>query len=121
MIGLVGDSLLGRQLPDRILALNRLKMWVDASLHRAINSLDENRGHASDVAAELALLLSVGEQHARRVVDLSTTLVHRLPETLAAMESGVVDSYRASKVAAATAWLDDSQARQVDSAVGASA
>ncbi|MEU6644707.1 hypothetical protein ABZ863_19420 [Saccharomonospora sp. NPDC046836] len=85
----MGDFSLDQQIPDRILALNRIKMWVDASLHQAINSLDEDRGHAPDVAAELALLLSVSEQHARRVVDLSTTLVHRLPETLAAMESGV--------------------------------
>ncbi|MEU6645105.1 DUF222 domain-containing protein [Saccharomonospora sp. NPDC046836] len=92
-------------------------MWVDASLHRAVNSLDDHRGHAPDVAAELALVLSVSEQHARRVVDLSTALVHRLPRTLAAMESGVVDSYRASKVASATAWLSDSQAREVDSTV----
>ncbi|MEU6641569.1 DUF222 domain-containing protein [Saccharomonospora sp. NPDC046836] len=117
MIGLVGNSLLGQQIPDRILALNRLKMWVDASLHRAFDALDEDLGHTPDVPAELALLLSVSEQHARRMVDLSITLVHRLPETLAAMESGVLDSYRASKVAAATAWLDDEQARQVDSAV----
>ncbi|MEU6644757.1 DUF222 domain-containing protein [Saccharomonospora sp. NPDC046836] len=113
----MGDSLLGQQIPDRILALNRLKMWVEASLHRAVDALDEDRGRAPDVAAELALLLSVSEQHARRMVDLSTTLVHRLPRTLAAMESGVVDSYRASKVAAATAWLNDPQAREVDSAV----
>ncbi|MEU6641858.1 DUF222 domain-containing protein [Saccharomonospora sp. NPDC046836] len=113
----MGDFSRHQQIPDRILALNRLKMWVDASLHRAFDALDEDRGRAPDVAAELALLLSVGEQHARRVLDLSTVLVHRLPETLAAMESGVVDSYRASKVASATAWLNDEQAREVDSTV----
>ncbi|MEU6641808.1 hypothetical protein ABZ863_04595 [Saccharomonospora sp. NPDC046836] len=93
----MGDSLLDQQILAQIEGLNRLKMWVDASLHRAVNSLDEHRGHAPDVAAELALVLSVSEQHARRVVDLSTVLVRRLPETLAAMESGVVDSYRASE------------------------
>ncbi|MEU6645195.1 DUF222 domain-containing protein [Saccharomonospora sp. NPDC046836] len=113
----MGDSLLGQQILARIEGLNRLKMWVDASLHRTIEELDDFRGHAPDVAAELALVLSVSEQHARRVLDLSTALVHRLPRTLAAMESGVVDSFRASKVAAATAWLSDSQAREVDSTV----
>ncbi|MEU6644103.1 DUF222 domain-containing protein [Saccharomonospora sp. NPDC046836] len=92
-------------------------MRVDALVHRAVEALDDSRGRASDVAAELALVLSVSEQHARRVVDLSATLVRRLPQTLAAMESGVLDSCRASKVASATAWLDDEQARQVDSTI----
>ncbi|MEU6645997.1 DUF222 domain-containing protein [Saccharomonospora sp. NPDC046836] len=113
----MGDSLLDQQILTQIEGLNRLKMRAEALLHRAVNSLDEHRGHAPDVVAELALVLSVSEQHARRMVDLSAALVHRLPRTLSAMESGVVDSYRASKVASATAWLNDSQAREVDSTV----
>ncbi|MEU6641955.1 DUF222 domain-containing protein [Saccharomonospora sp. NPDC046836] len=117
MMDLVGNSLQDQELLARIEGLNRLKMWVDASVHRAVDALVDSRGHASDVAVELALLLSVSEQHARRMVDLSTALVHRLPQTLAAMESGVLDSYRASKVASATAWLNDSQAREVDSTI----
>ncbi|MEU6641521.1 DUF222 domain-containing protein [Saccharomonospora sp. NPDC046836] len=113
----MGNSLLGQQIRDQILALNQVKMRADALLHRAVSLLDEDLGHTPDAAAELALLLSVSEQHARRVLDLSTVLVHRLPQTLTAMESGVLDSYRAYKVASATAWLDDEQAREVDSAV----
>jgi hypothetical protein len=72
------------------------------------------RGRSRDVPAEVALGLAISEHVAAAQLVLAETLTTRLPATLAAMERGDIDSYKASKVADATSVLSDEKARQVD-------
>lgn len=81
---------------------------------RALARLGTLREDPRSAAAEVALVVSSTESRARGQLDLAETLTTRLPHTLAAMESGTIDSYKASKVADATAVLDDDAARQAD-------
>ncbi|RBM16283.1 HNH endonuclease [Prauserella sp. PE36] len=94
-----------------IIALERQRAKLEALQYKAIAMLAEQR---DDVAEELALVLAVTVHKAQRMVDLATTLVHRLPLTFAAMRRGDVDSVRAGAIAGPTAWLSDEHARQVD-------
>ncbi|WP_026453964.1 HNH endonuclease [Saccharomonospora iraqiensis] len=98
---------------DRIRTLGEHIARLQARQLREIAACVDGRTPA-DVAAELALTLTIGDHHARRTVDLATVLVSRLPSTLAAMETGVLDVYKASKVAEPTACLPDGKALQVD-------
>lgn len=81
---------------------------------RALARLGALRDDPRSAAAEVALAVSSTESRARGQLDLAETLTTRLPHTLAAMESGTIDSYKASKVADATAVLDDATAREAD-------
>ena len=81
---------------------------------RALARLGALRDDPRSAAAEVALAVSSTESRARGQLDLAETLTTRLPHTLAAMESGSIDSYKASKVADATAVLDDATAREAD-------
>ena len=81
---------------------------------RALARLGKLRHDRRSAAAEVALTISGAESRARAQLDLAETLTTRLPCTLAAMESGSVDSYKAGKVADATAVLDDATAREAD-------
>ncbi|OZM73954.1 HNH endonuclease [Amycolatopsis antarctica] len=74
---------------------------------------EEPRG----VAAEVALTLATTEHRAQRTVAMARALTTRLPETLAAMESGVIDSFKASKIVDATGPLSDEHAAAVDAAM----
>ncbi|MEU6642994.1 DUF222 domain-containing protein [Saccharomonospora sp. NPDC046836] len=113
----MGDSFQYQRLRSQIETLGRHRARIDALLHKAVDALDDHRGHAPDVAVEVSLLLFMSEPQARRLVDLSATLVRRLPNTLAAMEEGRLDSYRASKVADVTVALSNTQAREVDQVI----
>ncbi|WP_240519565.1 HNH endonuclease signature motif containing protein [Amycolatopsis antarctica] len=69
------------------------------------------------VAAEIALTLATTEHRAQRMVAMAQALTTRLPETLAAMETGVIDAYKASKIVDATNPLSDEHAAAVDAAM----
>ncbi|WP_218160316.1 DUF222 domain-containing protein, partial [Amycolatopsis marina] len=71
-------------------------------------------GAARDVAQEVALALSITPRAAERMVSLAVALTTRLPHTLAAMRAGVVDGYKASKIADVTGCLSDDLARLAD-------
>ncbi|SFB61644.1 protein of unknown function [Amycolatopsis marina] len=71
-------------------------------------------GTSRDVAQEVALALSVTPRAAERMVSLAVALTTRLPHTLAAMRAGVVDGYKASKIADVTGCLSDDLARLAD-------
>ncbi|WP_039739219.1 DUF222 domain-containing protein, partial [Saccharomonospora halophila] len=98
----------------RVRELGEQRARIEAEQLRQIATWYRGCTGVREAAAELALLLSISEHHARRRLDLAITLVTRLPHTLAAMEAGTVDEYKASKVAEPTACLPDETARAVD-------
>lgn len=100
---------------DRVRSIEKEICKLQALQAREIAAYHRSRGGSSDVVCELALTLEVGERAARRKLDLAIALVNRLPNTLAAMEQGIIDSYKASKIAEPTAFLSDEKAREVDS------
>ncbi|WP_246257216.1 DUF222 domain-containing protein, partial [Amycolatopsis anabasis] len=81
---------------------------------RAIAELDNLQGRSRGVPGEVAWILKLTEHKAARKVALARTLTTRLPETLKAMEGGVIDEEKASKIAEPTAYLGDEKAREVD-------
>ncbi|WP_343034518.1 HNH endonuclease signature motif containing protein [Amycolatopsis anabasis] len=81
---------------------------------RAIAELDNLQERSRGVPVEVAWLLNLVEHKAAKKVALARALTTRLPETLKAMEGGVIDEEKASKVAEPTAYLSDEKAREVD-------
>ncbi|MFC3450844.1 HNH endonuclease [Amycolatopsis speibonae] len=63
---------------------------------------------------EVALRFSVTRNHASLLVETSCALVARLPNTLAALDRGDIDLYKASKVMQLTRDVPDGVAAQVD-------
>ncbi|WP_370309427.1 DUF222 domain-containing protein, partial [Amycolatopsis sp. WAC 01375] len=63
---------------------------------------------------EVALAFSVSRNQAHLLVETSCALVRRLPNTLAALENGDIDLYKASKVSQLTREVSDEIAAQVD-------
>ncbi|WP_370451418.1 DUF222 domain-containing protein, partial [Amycolatopsis sp. WAC 01416] len=63
---------------------------------------------------EVALAFSVSRNQAHLLVETSCALVGRLPNTLAALENGDIDLYKASKVSQLTREVSDEIAAQVD-------
>ncbi|MFJ8916248.1 DUF222 domain-containing protein [Amycolatopsis sp. NPDC102389] len=63
---------------------------------------------------EVALAFSVSRNHAFLLVETSCALVSRLPNTLAALERGDIDLFKASKVAQLTREVSDEVAALVD-------
>ncbi|MER6669276.1 DUF222 domain-containing protein, partial [Amycolatopsis japonica] len=63
---------------------------------------------------EVALAFSVSRNQAYLLVETSCALVRRLPNTLAALEKGDIDLFKASKVSQLTREVSDEVAAQVD-------
>ncbi|UUV36119.1 HNH endonuclease [Amycolatopsis roodepoortensis] len=87
---------------------------LEAVRFRALAQLSRHRGGAGGVVQEVALGLSVVDGHAAGLVSTAEALTTRLPCTLGLLDRGKVGGYGAMKVAAATAWLSDDDARAVD-------
>ncbi|WP_191253599.1 HNH endonuclease signature motif containing protein [Amycolatopsis oliviviridis] len=87
---------------------------LEAIRFRAIARLSRHRGGASSVVQEVAFALSVVDGHAAVLVSTAEALTTRLPCTLGLMDQGLVSGAGAAKVAAATAWLSDDDARAAD-------
>ncbi|OXM58127.1 HNH endonuclease [Amycolatopsis thailandensis] len=71
-------------------------------------------GSRRSVTEEVALCFSVSRNQAFLLVETSCALVARLPNTLAALEKGDIDLYKASKVSQLTREVSDEVAAQVD-------
>ncbi len=71
-------------------------------------------GSRRSVTEEVALCFSVSRNQASLLVETSCSLVARLPNTLAALEKGDIDLYKASKVTQLTREVSDEIAAQVD-------
>ncbi|WP_371878929.1 HNH endonuclease signature motif containing protein [Amycolatopsis roodepoortensis] len=87
---------------------------LEAVRFRALAQLSRHRDGAGGVVQEVALGLSVVDGHAAGLVSTAEALTTRLPCTLGLLDRGKVGGYGAMKVAAATAWLSDDDARAVD-------
>lgn len=87
---------------------------AQAVKYRAMAEFNRLRRRSRGVPAELAMALAVSQSWAQKMVADAEALTTRLPNTLALMEEGVLDAYRASRVCHATAWLSDAKASEVD-------
>ncbi len=87
---------------------------LEAVRYRALARLSRHREGARSVAQEVAFALSVVDSHAAAMVATAEALTTRLPRTLGLMDQGRVDGFGAMKVAKATAWLSDENARAAD-------
>ncbi|MFI7119393.1 DUF222 domain-containing protein [Amycolatopsis sp. NPDC049868] len=87
---------------------------LEAVRFRALAQLSRHREGAGSVAQEVALALSVTDNHAGALVAAADALSGRLPRTLNLMDEGKLAGFSAMKVATATAWLSDEDARAVD-------
>ncbi len=81
---------------------------------RAIAGFAAVGGSRRSVTEEVALAFSVSRNQAHLLVETSCALVGRLPNTLAALERGDIDLYKASKVSQLTREVSDEIAAQVD-------
>ncbi|ANN22003.1 hypothetical protein SD37_24295 [Amycolatopsis orientalis] len=87
---------------------------LEAVRFRALAQLSRHRDGARGVVQEVAFELSFVDSHAGAMVAAAEALTTRLPRTLGLMDQGVVSGFGAMKVAAATAWLSDEDARAAD-------
>jgi hypothetical protein len=90
---------------------------LQAAQVRMIGRLNQLRGGDRSVADEIAPELGMSRHTAQRRVGLSDDLLTRLPRTLAAMDRGDLDLYKAEKIADVTAALPDEKCRGVDAAI----
>jgi hypothetical protein len=78
---------------------------------------DEVDGDGEFTHLEVAAVSRVSERFARDRIELAQTLTTRLPRTLEALSVGVVDEYRARRMALGTEVLSDAHAAQVEEAL----
>jgi hypothetical protein len=109
-----------------------LEAWAAAGKLGAIVALLCRRGVAAlgtrepgnlpeawteDLNEEIAMALAVSDRTADKLIDLGWRLQARLPLTGAALNSGVIDAYKAQIIAEATAALDDASAAEAEALV----
>ncbi len=114
-------------LVERIAELERVKSAAAAGQARAAAALDaarrtaeaaagmpaERRGRA--VASEIALARRDSPARGGRHLGFAKALVHEMPYTLAALESGVLSEWRATLIVRESACLDVDDRRVLDS------
>ncbi|MGY6651787.1 DUF222 domain-containing protein [Amycolatopsis sp. TRM77291] len=108
------DSLEDNDAVDAAIAASEGIARLEAVRFRALAQLNRHRDGASSVAQEVAFALSVVDGHAAGLVSTAAALTTRLPRTLGLLDQGQVGGYGALKVATATAWLSEEDARAVD-------
>ncbi|QWF83222.1 hypothetical protein HUW46_06662 [Amycolatopsis sp. CA-230715] len=82
-------------------------------LLRDIADIEQESSRRSTVG-QVALLCSLTQSAAERKTALAVALTSYLPETLAAMENGLIDEYSASRVFEATSCASEDVASEVD-------
>ncbi|QWF78084.1 HNH endonuclease signature motif containing protein [Amycolatopsis sp. CA-230715] len=87
--------------------------YQQAMLLRDIADIEQESSRRSTVG-QVALLCSLSQPAAERKTALADALTSYLPETLAAMENGLIDEYAASRVFEATACTSQEVASEVD-------
>jgi hypothetical protein len=110
----------------RIAALERLKSAAAAGQARATAALDARRRSAeadagvpagkrgSGVAGEVALARRDSPARGNRHLGFAKALVHEMPHTLAALETGVLSEWRATLIVRESACLDVDDRRALD-------
>ena len=87
---------------------------LEAGYLRKVAELTMVGGSVRSVTNELALALRLGKNEAGKEIAYARVLTRLLPRTLAALEEGVIDRYRADQIVKGFAVLDDEQARRAD-------
>ncbi|WP_394249619.1 HNH endonuclease [Arthrobacter pityocampae] len=118
-------------LVSRLRALEDLKSAVAADQARTALALDTARRRAEaaagipadqrgrGVGAEIALARRESPHRGSRLLGLARTLVTDMPHTLAALECGVLDEWRATLIVRETICLSDEDRRAVDTELAA--
>ena len=88
---------------------------LEAGYLRKVAELSTLGGSKRSVINELALALRLGRNQSEKEIAHAKALTRLLPRTLAALEDGVIDRYKAGKVVDGFAVLDDEQTRRADS------
>lgn len=78
---------------------------------------DDADGDGEFTHLEVAAVSGVSEQFARARIELAQVLTTRLPRTLDALSDGMIDEYRARRMAQGTEVLSDEHAAQVEEAL----
>ncbi|MFC3483280.1 DUF222 domain-containing protein [Amycolatopsis roodepoortensis] len=102
---------------DSVALAQAASAWIarlEAVRFRALAQLNRHRDGARSVTQEVAFALSVTDNHAGALVATADAVITRLPRTLSLMDQGRLSGFGAMKVATATAWLSDDDARAVD-------
>jgi hypothetical protein len=111
---------------DRIAELERLKSAAAAGQARAAAALDEHRRaqeaakgvpatkRGRGVASEVALARRDSPSCGNRHLGFAKALVHEMPHTLAALESGALSEWRATLIVRESACLDVELRRMLD-------
>jgi hypothetical protein len=111
---------------EQIAWLERVKSAAAAGQARAAAALDERRRadeaaagvptakQGRGVAGEVALARRDSPARGGRHLGLAKALVHEMPHTLAAMQSGVLSEWRATLIARESACLDVEDRRRLD-------
>ncbi len=114
-------------LVDRIAHLERVKSAAAAGQARAAAALDATRRAAEaaagvpavrrgrGIASEVALARRDSPARGSRHLGLAKALVHEMPHTLAALETGVLTEWRATLIVRESACLDVEDRRALDS------
>lgn len=113
-------------LVERVAELERIKAAAAAGQARATAALDASRRAADaaagvpaaqrgrGVASEIALARRDSPARGNRHLGFAKALVHEMPHTLAALESGVLTEWRATLIVRESACLDIEDRRTLD-------
>ena len=99
---------------DDITDIHKEICRLEAGYLRKVAELSRVGGSRRSVTNELALALRLGKNQAGKEIAHAKALTRLLPRTLAALEDGVIDRYKADKVVDGFAVLDDEQTRRAD-------
>jgi Domain of unknown function (DUF222) len=107
---------------DEMIDLSGQIATLEATRLRAMAEYQQLRANEGDLAArsapeEIALALHIGRPHVDAQLTLARDLLERLPNTLAALESGHIDLAKARALASVTAPLSVEDARTVEARV----
>jgi len=99
---------------DDITGIQKEICRLEAGYLRKVAELSTVGGSIRSVTSELVLALRIEKNHAGREIAHACALTRLLPHTLAALEEGMIDRYKAGKVVDGLAVLDDEQTRRAD-------
>ncbi|MCP2164241.1 HNH endonuclease signature motif containing protein [Goodfellowiella coeruleoviolacea] len=105
------------KLLDRIVEYSAMINIVEGLRMHALAEYQRAHNQPEFAAAELALAARWTENHANTQLSLATDLATRLPATLAALQAGQIDAYKARTLSELTLPLTTEQAREVEDKV----
>ncbi|MCP2168827.1 HNH endonuclease signature motif containing protein [Goodfellowiella coeruleoviolacea] len=102
---------------DTIVEYTKMINIIEGLRIQALAEYKHTHEQPEFAAAELAVAARWTQHHANAQLSLATDLVTRLPATLAALQAGTIDTYKAKVISELTLPLDPEQARQVEAEI----